>query len=759
MRVGLTSLFRRAAAASAVAAALPLLALLLQGQDVFAHAHVVRSEPAPGSTLVDAPDRVVIWFTEPLEPSFSEIQTLDSTGARVDNGDSAVDSSDTTVMSVSLGALADGTYTVGWKNVSTVDGHRARGSFVFSVGEASGGAAASLVVEEGLFQSPVEPVVRWLALLGALVAAGGAIFNLAVGTVARRSESPRRLRRLWTRSSLRLSAAALGVFALASAAHLVVQTSVIYEQPLGQAIGGAMVSVVMETDWGRLWLWRAGLIAVAAVVMYAQARAARSSEGGRRRNAEARLMLLSLCLWAGILATLSLTSHAAATTAIRAQAVPNDLLHLWAAAVWVGGLAHLLLLVAVTRQLAGPQRRRTLASVVPRFSLLAGLSLATLVVTGIYGAWAQVTVVEALATPYGRALLAKVAVVGGLVMLGAVNLLWVRPRLSWDDAAGRWLRRLVGVEVAAAALVILAVGFLTALEPARQVASRQGLGQPDSIVFRETVEGTGITLDVEPGEVGSNRFTVLLEDRLGAPIENASEVSVRISYLDSDLGEQVLSASPLGGGVYVVNEARFSIAGPWQAELAVRRPDAFDARTAFRFEVTAGASGSGRIAPSPETGLALLGGSLAALGVVFLAAGMPLGGMFTLRGASVMAPGVVGLLVGAALLFNGVLGGGTTGPTRNPFAPNTESLEIGGRVYYETCMTCHGVAGRGDGPGAAALESPPADLAVHVPLHSDADLFGFVSEGIAGTAMPAFGDRLTDDEIWHVVNYIKTFDE
>ncbi len=98
-------------------------------------------------------------------------------------------------------------------------------------------------------------------------------------------------------------------------------------------------------------------------------------------------------------------------------------------------------------------------------------------------------------------------------------------------------------------------------------------------------------------------------------------------------------------------------------------------------------------------------------------------------------------------------------PTTAPLAPNTESLEIGGRVYYETCMTCHGVAGRGDGPGAAALESPPADLAVHVPMHPDADLFGFVSQGIAGTAMPAFGDRLTDDEIWHVVNYIKTFDE
>ena len=726
-----------------------MLTSFWHGGDVFAHANVDRADPAPGSVLDEAPDRVVIRFTEPLEPSFSEIRVLDSSGARVDNGDSVVDPINPVVMSVSLGDLADGTYTVGWKNVSTVDGHRVRGSFIFSVGEPSGETPA-IAVEEPLFQSPFEPVVRWLVLLGALVVVGAASFELVVaGPVLRRRGSDDRLRRLWTIRLARLGAAALCLLALASVVQLVLQASAIYERPMLSVVSGPAATVLAETDWGRLWIWRMGLAAAMAGIMFAQA---------RRFGPEAALTLLSLGIGVGLLATLSLTSHAAATVGIGGPPVANDLLHMAAASVWVGGLAGLLLLTATTvATLAGPQIRRVLASVVPRFSVMAGLSVATLVVTGLYGAWAQVTIVEALASPYGIALRAKIALVIGLLLLGSVNLTWVRPRLAGDDSAARWLRRLVGAEVVVAVLIVLSVGFLTALEPARQVASRQGLGLPDSIRLAETVEGADMGLKIEPGTVGPNRFEVSLADRLGKPIGNASEVSVRVSYLDDDLGEEVLQAAPVGGGVYVAEEGRFSIAGAWQAELVVRRPDAFDSRTGFRFEI--GAGGSGAIAPSPETGQVLLGAGLVVLGVLFLATGMPLGGLFTLRGAGVMTPGVLGLLAGAALLFNSELIGPSGATSRNPFPPDAESLRIGAKVYSDTCLACHGEMGLGDGPAGVALDPPPANLIVHVPLHSDADLFGFVDEGVPGTAMAALGERLSDDEIWHVVNYIRSLEE
>ena len=58
-----------------------------------------------------------------------------------------------------------------------------------------------------------------------------------------------------------------------------------------------------------------------------------------------------------------------------------------------------------------------------------------------------------------------------------------------------------------------------------------------------------------------------------------------------------------------------------------------------------------------------------------------------------------------------------------------------------------------------ALEPPPADLVVHVPLHPEADLFRFIRDGIPGTGMAPLGNQLTEEQIWHVVNYIRTFEE
>ena len=98
-----------------LAVAVALLALLWPSGTTYAHANLDRANPSPNSVLDEAPDRVVIWFTEPLEPMLSEIRVLDSLGNRVDDGASSVDPNDPTVMSVGLGPVPDGTYTVAWK--------------------------------------------------------------------------------------------------------------------------------------------------------------------------------------------------------------------------------------------------------------------------------------------------------------------------------------------------------------------------------------------------------------------------------------------------------------------------------------------------------------------------------------------------------------------------------------------------------------------------------------------------------------------
>lgn len=53
-----------------------------------------------------------------------------------------------------------------------------------------------------------------------------------------------------------------------------------------------------------------------------------------------------------------------------------------------------------------------------------------------------------------------------------------------------------------------------------------------------------------------------------------------------------------------------------------------------------------------------------------------------------------------------------------------------------------------------ALRPPPVDLRVHIPMHTDAETFLFVSQGVPGTAMPAWEGLLTEAERWDVVNYL-----
>jgi mono/diheme cytochrome c family protein len=93
---------------------------------------------------------------------------------------------------------------------------------------------------------------------------------------------------------------------------------------------------------------------------------------------------------------------------------------------------------------------------------------------------------------------------------------------------------------------------------------------------------------------------------------------------------------------------------------------------------------------------------------------------------------------------------------RNPIPPTTESVAIGRQVYQAQCAACHGAQGRGDGPAAATLNPPPLDLTQHVGLHTDGELHRWISDGVPGTAMPAFRDRLTPDERWHLINYLRT---
>jgi len=96
------------------------------------HAFPDHSDPKVGATISASPDRVRIWFDSDLEPAFSSIMVHSTDGKMVDKRDGRVNSSDPTLLEVSVPKLPPGTYRVFW-NVVARDTHRTMGDYTFTI--------------------------------------------------------------------------------------------------------------------------------------------------------------------------------------------------------------------------------------------------------------------------------------------------------------------------------------------------------------------------------------------------------------------------------------------------------------------------------------------------------------------------------------------------------------------------------------------------------------------------------------------------
>ncbi|MGI4978133.1 MAG: CopD family protein, partial [Janthinobacterium lividum] len=154
----------------------------------------------------------------------------------------------------------------------------------------------------------------------------------------------------------------------------------------------------------------------------------------------------------------------------------------------------------------------------------------------------------------------------------------------------------------------------------------------------------------------------------------------------------------------------------------------------------------------------VLGAGLALLGAAALA-----GGAVALRGwarwgALAAAGGIVMLAVPHLdLLFVPAF---PTSFQRSPTGFAARSIAQGAALYPGQCAGCHGAQGHGDGPAAAGLAVPPADLtAAHLWMHADGALFWWLSHGIegpeGGMAMPGFASVLSAEERWALIDYVR----
>ena len=109
---------------------IPLLTLLV-ANEASAHAFLDRAAPRVGNKVATPPHEVTLWFTQKLEPAFSNVTVTNAAGQRVDTGKPRFSG---TQMSISLRPGGTGTYHVTW-HVLSVDTHTTDGNFTFQVGQ------------------------------------------------------------------------------------------------------------------------------------------------------------------------------------------------------------------------------------------------------------------------------------------------------------------------------------------------------------------------------------------------------------------------------------------------------------------------------------------------------------------------------------------------------------------------------------------------------------------------------------------------
>jgi putative copper resistance protein D len=218
-------------------------------------------------------------------------------------------------------------------------------------------------------------------------------------------------------------------------------------------------TVLLETQFGRVWQLRLGLIATAFVLV-----ASALAKVKARRALIAILWLVSVVL----LVSLALISHAAAATR-QPFGVLGDMIHLCAAGLWIGGLVPLAIFLAAAR--ATFSLSEMVPCVLARFSALSLGCVSVLILSGISNSWLLVGSIYALfTTPYGQLLLFKLALFAILVGFGARNRFLVKakpPKAAADPDVLAQLRRNVICEIYFGVAVVVIVACLGVTPPAQ----------------------------------------------------------------------------------------------------------------------------------------------------------------------------------------------------------------------------------------------------------------------------------------------------
>ncbi|MCX5558957.1 copper resistance CopC/CopD family protein [Streptomyces sp. NBC_00038] len=610
-------------------------ALLAGAAPASAHAALTGSNPTQGSVVDTAPTEVSLTFSEQVALSDNALQVLDPKGQRVDTGKPTNTSATTYAVKLHSG-LPDGTFTVTYQVVSA-DSHPVSGAFTFSIGAPSQTSVAVSGQEAGGgFVGVLYETGRYVSYAGFILLVGGAAFVLACW---QRGAGVRPVQRLVVSGWLALTGATLAL--------LLLRGSYVGSGKVGDIFDLSLLGQVLQTKAGaalvsRLLLLAAGALFIAVLFgAYVKRDEAAASEAGAAEDAaeaaveEKKDLTFGLAIGgavvaAGLAATWAMAEHA--STGIQTGlAMPVDVLHLLAVALWLGGLSALL--VALFR---APADAQIDAAAVRRFSRVAFSSVIALVATGSYQAWRQVGSWSALTdTAYGQLLLVKIGLVTVLVGIAWISRRWTgqlsevpapeavaasvveqraktRTKVAAGSADSRraaqlarqqaavatardkrlrdadplrsGLRRSVLAEAGVAVVLLAITTVLTSTEPGRteedaKAATSSSSSQQSGPLSLKIPFDTGaedgkgtVEVTLDPARVGGNEMHVFVVRPNGKAFD-VPEVKIAFTLEAKDIGPLPVTPDRIATGHWTASGVQIPLAGDWKVEVTVRTSD------------------------------------------------------------------------------------------------------------------------------------------------------------------------------------------
>ncbi len=723
-----------------------------------AHGYVVRAIPADRSTLERPPTRLQYWFSEDLEPRFSEIKLRNQSGELIASG--AVDAKNHSLLALRVPAgLPNGAYIVELRPAFASDGHVIAESRVFFVGDEVGGVSGSAADDRAI---PLEALWRAALNLANFLFFGASLLYsvvlLPAWGSARKPNEP-----LPTRVTRRLRGILISAVILAFLANIIAlaqQSMVFFNTDALQVVQQNLWGVVLiGSRFGDVWIFRMVLLIFSAVLIFAA------------DYYRALMPQLSAGIWKGMpwlgalfVGLTMVTSHAAGSTLMPWLAIAVDWLHALVAAFWLGGaLALTLLLPPALAPFDAEDRRRALRAVMLRFSRIVTPLVALMLVSGLYNTLNFFVTPADLDTSYGRALTVKVLMIAPLLILGGWQHVALRSQLSERMPSASavlpkplraWMIRAAAAGVALRLEVLLMVALLGAVAwlSATPVPEPESLRKDiDTPQVTQTVGEFTVTSAVIPGGPGVNTYDTVVK-------RGEARVSVASVYLQlvnprRGIRSPWYATEQVEAGLYVAASDDIEAAGEWWSLIDIVAENGVVTRAAAVWEISDSAA-IVQSRPPNVAHLALLIVIVGLLAALLRRRAQRFIDVLQLTPASaLLALAVVAVAIGVMVFGARLIGEqqrryeATLHPPPEPVntvLPEANSLTRGQELYRERCLVW-----QGQSANFRALRH-------RLDTARDDFLYGVVVGGWRG--LPACEGELAERDRWDIVNYFRTFE-